>query len=130
MEERIIKNYKIGGGTGDTIDAYIGNEDDFQAFISSVMEDMEGWVEKSQEYTLSWHDGRFIDVYNSAIDTAQEFGIILEHEERVTIFYEKDYDEDGNEFYIYGIYKKEKLSTTREEKEEIERIIGEEIINN
>jgi len=128
MEERIIKNYKIGGGTGDTIDeVYIGDEDDLQAFISSVMEDMEGWVEKSQEYTLSWHDGRFIDIYNSAIDTAQEWGIILPHEEKVTIFYKKEFDENGNEFYTYGIYKKEKLSITREEKEEIERIIGEEI---
>ena len=119
-----IKNYQIGGGTGDIIEeAYIGNEDDFYNFISSIRENMDGYTEVGQIFTKPWHDGKFFNIYVDAFETAQNWDFIPECTERITVFY--DIIEDQNEKkFIFGIYEKEEIPLSEEEVEEIKSEIA------
>ena len=102
-----ITNYHIPGGTGDMIsEAFIGVLDDFNDFCSSIEEDMIGWTEYGQPYTLAWHDGEFIDIYNCLEETKTQIDENCEEywkDEKVTVWRNFiDYN-SGEEIYIYGI---------------------------
>ena len=103
-----IENYEIGGGTGDVIrEAYIGDSNDLRNFIEETKEYMVGYVNEEQEYTLAWHNGKFIKLYNDLQESIDEFGedIINDFEEQEDIIFYDDIDEDIDaELYVFGIY--------------------------
>jgi hypothetical protein len=114
LQNGVIKNYKIPGGTGDIIEQiYVGDGQDFSNFKENLEWDLPGWVDWEEERTLAWHDGKFQRIIVSYEYTLKEFGeeeakeLNKDNLPYVDIWFDKiGQDENGQNIYIYGIYDK------------------------
>ena len=100
-----IGEYHITGGTGTVIkECFKGTVEDLQEFIEDIKSGMCGWVENGQDYSLPWHDGEFCKYYTDAEITKSQFDMSEDEidEDETVIWFEKNIDEDNEEFYLFG----------------------------